>query len=179
MSGHSKWSNIHRKKEANDKVKAGIFTKAANAISIAVKKGGGVTDPDMNFSLRLAVENAKSVNMPKEKIERAIAKGSGKGEVNDLVELTIEGFGPGGVAIIAELVTNNRNRSVAELRTLMEKNGGRMGEMGSVAYMFEKKGMEYVPLYSVTVPNIEEAKAFIDLISEHDDVQEVYVNLAE
>lgn len=141
MSGHSKWSNIHRKKEANDKVRSGIFTKMAAAIVVAVKKGGGITDPDMNFSLRLAVDRARAVSMPKENIDRAIAKGSGKGGSDDFAELTIEGFAPGGVAFMAEVVTDNRNRSVSELRTLIEKHGGRMGEPGSVAYLFEHLGM--------------------------------------
>lgn len=141
MSGHSKWSNIHRKKEANDKVRSGIFTKMAAAIVVAVKKGGGITDPDMNFSLRLAVDRARAVSMPKENIDRAIAKGSGKGGSTDYAELTIEGFAPGGVAFIAEVLTDNRNRSVSELRTLIEKHGGRMGEPGSVAYLFDHLGM--------------------------------------
>lgn len=141
MSGHSKWSNIHRKKEANDKVRSGIFTKMAAAISVAVKKGGGITDPNMNFALRLAVDRARSVSMPKENIDRAIAKGSGKGGGAELAELTIEGFAPGGIAFIAEVVTDNRNRSIAELRTLIEKHGGRMGEPGSVGYLFERVGI--------------------------------------
>lgn len=144
MSGHSKWSNIHRKKEANDKVRSGIFTKMAQAISIAVKKGGGMTDPDQNFALRLAVDKAKAVNMPKENIDRAIAKAGGKGEGAELAELTIEGFAPSGVAFVAEAVTDNRNRTVAELRTMIEKMGGRMGEMGSVSYMFDRRGIVVV-----------------------------------
>lgn len=141
MSGHSKWSNIHRKKEANDKVRSGIFTKMGAAISVAVRKGGGVGDPDQNFSLRLAVDRARSVNMPKENIDRAIAKGMGKGNLEELAELVIEGFASGGVAFMIEVVTNNRNRSVAELRALIEKHGGRMGEMGSVGYMFARVGI--------------------------------------
>ncbi len=141
MSGHSKWSNIHRKKEANDKVRSGIFTKMGAAISVAVRKGGGVGDIDQNFALRLAVDQARSVNMPKENIDRAIAKGMGKGAVDELSELVIEGFAPGGVAFMVEVVTNSRNRSVAELRLLIEKHGGRMGEMGSVGYMFSRVGI--------------------------------------
>jgi len=177
MSGHSKWANIHRKKEANDKVKGSVFTKMAKGITIAVKKGGGIGDPEMNFALRLAVDKAKSVNMPKDNIDRAIAKGMGKGDGNELVELTIEGFGPQGIVFIIEAVTDNRNRTVAELRTLMEKNGGRMGEMGTVSYLFEKKGQEYVPLYPITLSDTEKASEFLNVISEHDDVQEVYANL--
>lgn len=142
MSGHSKWSNIHRKKEANDKVRSGIFTKLAQGISMAVLKGGGISDPEMNFALRLAVDKAKAANMPKENIERAIAKVSSKGEENRLVELLVEGFAPGGkAAFLLQVVTDNRNRSVSELRTLIEKAGGRMGEMGSAGYLFEQVGI--------------------------------------
>jgi len=176
MSGHSKWSTIKHKKAANDKVKGSVFTKMAKGITIAVKKGGGVGDPDMNFSLRLAVDKARSVNMPKENIDRAIDKGMGKGGV-ELTELTIEGFGPEKVAVIATIVTDNRNRSVAEIRTLFEKNGGKMGEPGSVAYMFEKNQEEYVPLYTVSVENPEIVIKFLEILNDNDDVQELYANL--
>jgi len=140
MSGHSKWSTIKHKKAANDAVKGSVFTKMAKGITIAVKKGGGVGDPDMNFSLRLAVDKARSVNMPKENIDRAIDKGMGKGGV-ELAELVIEGFAPEGIAVILEVVSDSRNRVVAEIRTLMEKHGGRMGEPGSVMYLFDKCGI--------------------------------------
>lgn len=141
MSGHSKWANIHRKKEANDKVKGKIFTKMGSLITVAVVKGGGIGDPDKNFALRLAVDKARSVNMPRENIDRAIEKGMGKGGGQTLAELTIEGFAPEGVMVVVEAVTDNRNRTVAELRTLMEKMGGRMGEPGSVMYQFERCGI--------------------------------------
>ncbi len=140
MSGHSKWSTIKHKKAANDAVKGSVFTKMAKGITIAVKKGGGVGDPDMNFSLRLAVDKARSVNMPKENIDRAIAKGMGKGGV-ELAELTIEAFAPDGVLVILEVVSDSRNRAVSEIRTLIEKHGGRMGEPGSVMHSFEKCGI--------------------------------------
>lgn len=144
MSGHSKWSTIKHKKAANDKVKGSVFTKMAKDITIAVKKGGGVGDPDMNFSLRLAVDKARAVNMPKENIDRAIDKGLGKaGE--ELSELVIEAFGPDGVMVILEVVSDSRNRTVAEIRTLMEKHGGRMGEQGSVMHMFDKCGIVHTP----------------------------------
>ncbi|MFZ2199672.1 MAG: YebC/PmpR family DNA-binding transcriptional regulator [Microgenomates group bacterium] len=140
MSGHSKWSNIKNKKAANDAAKGSVFTKMAKGITIAVKKGGGIGDPDMNFSLRLAIDKARSVNMPKENIDRAIDKGLGKaGE--ELAELTIEAFAPEGIMVIIELVTDSRNRAVAEIRTLIEKHGGRMGEPGSVNYLFEHAGI--------------------------------------
>ena len=140
MSGHSKWSNIKNKKAANDAAKGSVFTKMAKGITIAVKKGGGIGDPDMNFSLRLAIDKARSVNMPKENIDRAIDKGLGKGGV-ELVELTIEAFAPDGIMVILELVTDSRNRAVAEIRTRIEKYGGRMGEQGSVTYLFDHAGI--------------------------------------
>ncbi|MFH2085814.1 MAG: YebC/PmpR family DNA-binding transcriptional regulator [bacterium] len=144
MSGHSKWSTIKHKKAANDAVKGSVFTKMAKGITIAVKRGGGIGDPEMNFSLRLAVDKARAVNMPKENIDRAIAKGLGKGGV-ELSELTIEAFASDGVMIILEVVTDSRNRAVAEIRSLIEKHGGRMGEPGSVAYQFEHCGIVHTP----------------------------------
>ena len=140
MSGHSKWSNIKNKKAANDAAKGSVFTKMAKGITIAVKKGGGIGDPDKNFSLRLAIDKARSVNMPKENIDRAIDKGMGKGGA-ELVELIIEAFAPEGVMLVLEVVTDSRNRVVAEIRTLLEKHGGRMGEMGSTMHAFEKCGI--------------------------------------
>lgn len=140
MSGHSKWSTIKHKKAANDAVKGSVFTKMAKGITIAVKKGGGVGDPDQNFSLRLAIDKARAVNMPKENIDRAIDKGMGKNGI-ELAELTIEVFAPDSVMAILEVVSDSRNRTVAELRTLIEKHGGRMGEQGSVAYLFDHCGI--------------------------------------
>lgn len=140
MSGHSKWSNIKNKKAAIDSKRSGIFTKMAKAIAVAVKKGGGVGDPAMNFALRLAVDKARAVNMPKENIERAIEKGSGKFGGAEIEELVLEGYGPGGVALVIEAVTDSRNRTVAEIKNTLEKNGGRLGEPGSVLYQFERVG---------------------------------------
>ena len=138
MSGHSKWSTIKHKKAARDHARGNVFTKMANAIAVAVKKGGGIGDPEMNFALRLAVEKARAVNMPMENIKRAIDRGLGQGDAKQLMELTIEGFGPMGVAIIVEAVSDNHNRTIGEIRTIMEKNGGTMGVPGSVAYQFER-----------------------------------------
>ena len=140
MSGHSKWSNIKNKKAAIDSKRSGIFTKMAKAIAVSVKKGGGVGDPTMNFALRLAVDRARAVNMPKENIERAIEKGMGKGGSAEMEELVLEGYGPGGVALVIEAVTDNRNRTVAEIKNILEKHGGRLGEPGSVMYRFERVG---------------------------------------
>ncbi len=177
MSGHSKWSNIHRKKEANDKVRSGVFTKVAAAIVVAVKKGGGITDPDKNNALRLAVEKARSVSMPKENIDRAIARGSGRGNEVEMVELLIEAHGPAGLAAMIECITDNRNRTVNEVRLILEKHGWRMGEIGSAAYLFKREGEGYIPLYPVTAGGSEAALAVVETIGEHPDVQEIYVNL--
>jgi YebC/PmpR family DNA-binding regulatory protein len=158
MSGHSKWSNIKNKKAANDAAKGSVFTRMAKGISIAVKKGGGIGDPDMNFSLRLAIDKARSVNMPKENIDRAIDKGMGKSG-DTLAELTIEAFGPEGIMVIMEVVTDSRNRAVAELRTLIEKYGGRMGEQGSVSYLFDHVGI----IHTSTKINDDQELLMIDM----------------
>lgn len=178
MSGHSKWSTIKHKKAANDKVKGSVFTKMAKAITIAVKKGGGVGDIGMNFALRLAVEKARSVNMPRENIDRAIAKGMGRGDAEEMVELTIEAFGPEGVMVIIEVITDNRNRAVAEVRNRIEKHGGRMGEPGSVMYAYDKKEEGYLPRFTIPVGNQARIEEFLDALNEYDDVSEVYANLA-
>lgn len=139
MSGHSKWATIKRQKGANDAKRGALFTKLSKAITIAVGAGGGVADPAQNFRLRLAVEAARAGNMPKENIERAIEKGAGKnGAV--LEEVLYEGFGPGGVGIIVEAATDNKNRTTSEVANAFNKNGGNMGAMGSVNYQFKKMG---------------------------------------
>ena len=140
MSGHSKWATIKRQKGANDMKRALIFTKLASAISIAVSQGGGVADPDGNFRLRLAVEAARAANMPKENIERAIARAAGKQD-SDLEEVVYEGFGPGGFSVIVEAFTDKKQRTVAEVKNAFDKNGGSMGAQGCVMYQFEKKGL--------------------------------------
>ena len=139
MSGHSKWSTIKRQKGAADAKRGQTFTKLSNAITIAVRQGQGVGDPNSNFKLRLAVDKARAANMPKDNIERAISRAAGKlGE--DVSELTYEGFAPGGVAVIIETVTDNKQRTFSEVKNIFEKNGGTLGNQGSVSYMFERKG---------------------------------------
>jgi len=118
-------------------VRGNIFTKMANNIAIAVKKGGGVADPDFNFSLRLAIEKARAVSMPMENIKRAIERGLGKGDGGQLTEVLIEGFGPGGFGVLVEGISDNTNRTIGDVRLVIEKNGGAMGVPGSVAYQFE------------------------------------------
>jgi YebC/PmpR family DNA-binding regulatory protein len=138
MSGHSKWHSIKHKKGALDAKRGRMFTKVIKEITIAARMGGG--DAEGNPRLRKAVADAKELNMPADNIKRAIQKGTGELEGGQLEELQYEGYGPSGVAMIVEVVTDNRNRTVSEIRHVFSKNGGNMGESGSVAWMFSKKG---------------------------------------
>jgi len=142
VSGHSKWSTIKRKKGANDAKRGKIFTKLIKEITVAARMGGG--DPDGNPRLRTAINAAKAENMPKENIERAIKKGTGELEGVAYEEIVYEGYGPGGVAVIVEAMTDNRNRTVADVRHFFSKSGGNLGESGCVAWMFDKKGVVVV-----------------------------------
>jgi YebC/PmpR family DNA-binding regulatory protein len=138
MSGHSKWHSIKHKKGAIDAKRGRMFTKLIKEITIAARIGGG--DPEGNPRLRKAIGDAKEVNMPADNIKRAVQKGTGELEGGQLEELQYEGYAPGGVAMIVDVVTDNRNRTVSEIRHVFSKNGGNMGEAGSVAWMFSKKG---------------------------------------
>lgn len=140
MSGHSKWSTIKRQKGVADQKRGQAFTKLAKAIIIAVKSGGNLTDPAANFKLRLAIEKAKAVNMPKENIERAIERAKEQ-EVGQLEEVVYEGFGPGGVAILVEAATDSRQRTAQEIKNIFEKNGGRLGGPGATSYLFGNVGL--------------------------------------
>lgn len=144
MSGHSKWSTIKRKKGAADAKRGKIFTKLIKEITISAREGGG--DPGANPRLRLAIDNAKAANMPADNIERAIKKATGELEGVTYHELMYEGYGPGGVAMLIEVATDNKNRSVAEVRHLFSKYNGSMGENGSVAWMFNRKGIITLPV---------------------------------
>jgi len=139
MSGHSKWARIKHKKAIVDSRRGAQFSKLTRAITVAARDGGG--DPVGNPALDLAIRKAKEASMPKDNIERAIAKGTGEGGEADAIESVLyEGYGPGGVAVLVEALTDNRNRTSAEVRHAFAKNGGNLGEPGSVAYLFEKKG---------------------------------------
>lgn len=138
MSGHSKWANIQHRKGRQDAKRGKVFTKAAKEIIIAAKNGG---DPSGNARLRAAIAAAKAVNLPKDKIEAAIRKGTGEDAGGDITEGFYEGYGPGGIAIMVEVATDNKNRTVADVRHIFTKYGGNMGENGSVAWMFERKGV--------------------------------------
>jgi YebC/PmpR family DNA-binding regulatory protein len=140
MSGHSKWHSIKHKKAIVDARRGQHFTKLARAITVAAREGGG--DPDGNPALGLAVQKARDASMPKDNIERAIAKGTGEGVDADQIETVIyEGYGPGGVALLIEALTDNRNRTGADVRHALSKHGGNLGEPGSVSYLFEKRGV--------------------------------------
>jgi YebC/PmpR family DNA-binding regulatory protein len=143
MAGHSKWAGIKHKKAIVDSRRGKLFTKLARAITVAAKEGGG--DVVGNAALALAVQKAKDASMPKDNIERAIAKGTGEGaDVDALEAVMYEGYGPGGVAILVEALTDNRNRTGSEIRHAFNKHGGNLGEPGSVAYLFDKKGVVVV-----------------------------------
>ena len=139
MSGHSHWAGIKHKKAANDAKRGKVWSKLAKIIIVAAKTGGG--DPAANLSLRYAIDRAKAANMPKDTIEKAVKKGTGESGGIDFVEILYEGYGPGGVAIMAEALTDNRNRTAPEIKRLFEKHGGSMGTSGCVNWMFSKKGL--------------------------------------
>ncbi len=177
MSGHSKWSTIKRQKGVADAKRGQVFTKLSNAITLAVKQGGGISDTDSNFKLRLAIDKARSANMPKENIERAIqkAKGSDAGNVDELV---YEGFAPGGVAVIVETVTDNKMRTVSEVKNILEKNGGTLGNQGSVSYLFTKRGQIIVKKNNASSDELlnKGIEAGVEDMEEEDDVVFFYVD---
>jgi YebC/PmpR family DNA-binding regulatory protein len=143
VSGHSKWASIKHKKAATDAKRGQLFTKLARAISVAAREGGG--DPESNFTLAAAIEKAKGYSMPKDNIQRAIDRGTGAGGDTEQIERVVyEGYGPGGAAVLVDTLTDNRNRTGAEVRNVFDKSGGSLGEPGSVAWQFEKKGVVLV-----------------------------------
>jgi YebC/PmpR family DNA-binding regulatory protein len=168
MSGHSKWAQIKRQKGVTDIKKGKTFTKLANAIIIAVKQGGGVGDPNQNFRLRLAIDAAKTVNMPKENIERAIKRAAGR-EVGDLQEVIYEGFAPGGVAVIVEAATDNPTRTTSQVKNIFTKLGGSFGQPGTVSYMFRHVGQVVVGKEGKTVDEI----LSVALDSGADDIEDL------
>jgi YebC/PmpR family DNA-binding regulatory protein len=151
MSGHSKWSQIKRQKGANDVKRGAIFTKMGREIAVAARSGGG--DPDGNFRLRLAIEKARSVNMPADTIKRAIEKATGGGEGEQYEEIVYEGYGPGGVAVLVEAATDNRNRTAADVRSMFTKAGGQLAGSGAVAWQFEPRGLITIPRDRGTDPD--------------------------
>ena len=172
MSGHSKWSTIKRKKGAADAKRGIAFTRLSKDITLAARDGGG--DPDMNPSLRLSIKKAKSSNMPIANIERAIKKGTGDlpGVVYD--DFIYEGYGPNGIAILIEVLSDNKNRTFPEIKSIMTKNGGNLGESGCVNWMFEKKGMIVISKESISEENLMEVFDMdVDDINQEEDSYEI------
>ncbi len=180
MSGHSKWAQIKRQKGVNDTRRGQLFTKVGREITVAAREGGG--DPDANFRLRLAMQKAREVNMPQDNIQRAINRGTGADkEGGSLEELMYEGYGPGGVAMMVQVLTDNRNRAAADVRNVFTRGGGNLGEGGSVGWMFEQKGLITLELEGSSAEEAEMAAidAGADDIQESDGVLEVYTDKAE
>ena len=189
MSGHSKWASIKHKKKAVDAKRGALFTKLTRAIQVAAREGGG--DPTGNPALALAIQKAKDASMPKDNIERAIAKGTGEGGDADALEAVMyEGYGPGGVALLVEALTDNRNRTSAEVRHAFGKHGGSLGEPGSVAYLFDKKGVclvdgerysedDLMPAVDAGAEDIVMDEDVFEVLSEPSDLTAVRASLTE
>jgi YebC/PmpR family DNA-binding regulatory protein len=179
MSGHSKWASIKHKKAVVDSRRGAQFSKLTRAIMVAARDGGG--DPDANATLENAVRKAREASMPKDNIERAIAKGTGEGGEADAIEAVLyEGYGPGGVAVLVEALTENRNRTGADVRHAFSKNGGSLGEPGSVAYLFDKKGTIVIDANRYSEDELMVAvEAGAEDISTDDDVFEVIAEPAD
>lgn len=171
MSGHSKWASIKHQKGIADARRGAAFTKLANLIAVAARKGA---DPEMNFSLRLAIAKAKSANMPAANIERSIKRGSGQLGGAALEEVMYEGYGPGGAGILVECATDNRNRTASDVRTAVTKHGGRMAEQGAVSYQFSQKGVIEIATTDLEQATLDAIEAGADDIEEDTDLLRVY-----
>jgi YebC/PmpR family DNA-binding regulatory protein len=173
MSGHSKWSTIKRKKAANDAKRGAIFTRLARELALAAREGGG--DPEVNFALRLAMDKAKAENMPKDNIERAIRRGTGEDkDAAALEQIMYEGFAPHGVALLINVVTDNRNRTVAEIRHTLSKSGGSMADAGSVSWQFRRTAYFYLEgdeLNTETIFELAVEQGADDVITDEDYVE--------
>jgi YebC/PmpR family DNA-binding regulatory protein len=179
MSGHSKWSTIKHKKAATDAKRGKLFTRLAREIAVAAREGGGSLET--NFALRLAVDKAKGANMPKDNIDRAIKRGTGELKGEDLVEVTYEGYAPHGIGLLIQVLTDNRNRTVAEVRHALSRSGGTMADAGAVSWQFDRKG------YITILPNGGDPEAIFDVAVDAgaedvvigDDMVEVFAEYAE
>lgn len=176
MSGHSKWSKVKHQKAVTDAVKSSQFTKASRGIQIAVKEGGGITDPEKNFKLRLAIEKARSVNMPKENIERAILKAKGE-ETGDIIQARYEAIGPGNTAIIIQTATDNSNRTISQIKNTLERFGGTLVAQGAVIHLFTSSGLIVIPKANLKYDTIFELviNYGADDIKEVDEYYEIYM----
>ncbi len=177
MSGHNKWANIKQRKSAQDAKRSNIFSKISREIILAARKGGG--NPETNATLRAIIEKARSYNMPKDNIERSIKRGTGEIEGAAFEELTYEGYGPGGVAMIVDVTTDNRNRTISEIRKIFSRLGGNLGEAGCVGWMFEKKGYISVDANKYTEDQIMEFALDLgaDDVKKEGDVIEIYTTV--
>ncbi|GJL84721.1 MAG: putative transcriptional regulatory protein R02753 [Micavibrio sp.] len=173
MAGHSKWANIQHRKGKQDKKRAKIFSKLGREITVAARLGGG--DPDMNPRLRLAVTTARGQSMPKDGIERAIQKGAGGTDGENYEEIRYEGYGPGGVAVIVEALTDNKNRTASEVRSIFAKHGGNLGETGSVGFMFDRMGEVVYPAGKASADDMFEAalEAGADNVESDEEMHEI------
>lgn len=181
MAGHSKWAQIKHQKASSDAKKSSAFSKLSALIAVASREKGG--DPSANPKLRMMIEKARGMNMPQENIERAIKRGTGELPGTTIEEARYEGYGPGGIAIIVDVVTDNKNRTLAELRNIFSAHGGKLGGTGSAQWLFERvsipEGVDYVPKTKIAVADQEverELRALFDLLDEHPDVKEFYSN---
>ncbi len=180
MSGHSKWAQIRRQKGVNDARRGQIFTRLGREIIVAVREGGS-GDPAANFRLRMAIQHAREANMPMENIERSIKRALGGGDGAAIEEITYEGYGPAGTAVLVQVMTDNRNRTVAEIRNVFSRNGGNLGENGCVDWLFEQKVVIEIPLEKldadeVTLEAIDAGAEDVDTVEDGDDVLTIYTD---
>jgi len=178
MSGHSHWSSIKHKKGATDIKRGKIFSKISRLINIAAREKGA--DPESNPRLRVAINKAKEANMPKDNIERAIKKGSGQIEGIKMEEISYEAYGPSGIALIIDVITDNKNRVLSEVKHTLSRFEGKMAETGSVKYLFDKKEEKWIPKYPVEITDEKiksQLEKLFNALDENDDVQEIYSNL--
>lgn len=189
MSGHSRWATIHRQKEVTDAKRGLAWTKVTSAIIVAVRQSG-ITDPEKNFKLRLAIEKGRALNMPKETIQRAISRGSGETEKGGIEEVTYEGFGPVGIAVIVEAATDNKQRTAQEIKNIVERGGGKLVGPGSVAFLFEKTALvtldkpqnpeeAILDIIDLGVEDVEEVTDAIEIYTKVENLEEMKKKLTE
>ncbi|HEU5198434.1 MAG TPA: YebC/PmpR family DNA-binding transcriptional regulator [Ktedonobacterales bacterium] len=183
MSGHSKWAQIRRQKGVNDARRGQIFTRLGREIIVAVREGGS-PDPAANFRLRMAIQHAREANMPMENIDRSIKRAAGGGDGATIEEITYEGYGPGGTAVMVQVMTDNRNRTVAEIRNVFSRNGGNLGENGCVDWLFEQKGVIEITLQGldpdeVTLAAIDAGAEDVEPVKPDDETLTIYTDPAQ
>ena len=178
MSGHNKWSKIKHGKKITDSRRGKAFDKVSRLISVSTK--GKSSDPETNPQLRMAIEKAKKINMPKDNIERAIKRGSGQLGEAGMEEVLYEAYGPSGIALIIKGITDNKNRTVAEIKNILSKFNSKLAEPGSVQYLFDKKNEDWIPKYPLEITDektIKQLEKLSETLDENDDIQEIYSNL--